>query len=193
MVYSAWTDPDRIENWFGPEGMTIATKEINLNPGGVWGCDTVVSDGSRSSNKMVFLRLGPPTLLEVEYGSDQDNDRGRFRMLVPSDAQSDGKTVLARRQMPPSKERRQGMAGIGAAREVVAIADVYPAPICGPIHSSPRDRRTGRRHILDTGNDGGRTTNREEKGTSTKACGNRDNVKTGHRQGRKADSIVNIS
>lgn len=114
VVYAAWTDPDQIVTWFGPEGMAIETKEIDLNPGGVWRFDMVASDGTRYSNRMVFLYMEAPALIEVEHGSDQENDPGRFRMRVTFDEQSDGKTVLTLRQMHPSKEQREWAIGFGA-------------------------------------------------------------------------------
>ncbi|PSJ63925.1 SRPBCC family protein [Pseudaminobacter soli (ex Li et al. 2025)] len=114
LVYSAWTDPDQIQMWFGPEGMAIETKEIDLSPGGVWRFDMVAAGGTRYSNRMVFLRMEAPALIEVEHGSDQENDPGRFRMLVTFDEQSDGKTVLTLRQMHPSREQRERTIGFGA-------------------------------------------------------------------------------
>lgn len=113
-VYAAWTDPDQIQEWFGPEGMAIETKEINLKPGGVWRFDMVAGDGVRYTNRMVFLRMEAPAFIEVEHGSDQDNDPNRFRMLVTFDEQKNGKTVLTLRQMHPSKERREWGIGFGA-------------------------------------------------------------------------------
>ncbi len=92
----------------------IETREIDLTPGGVWRFDMVASDGARYSSRMVFLRLVAPALIEVEHGSDQDNDPGRFRMLVTFDQQSDGKTVLTLRQMHPSREQRERTIGFGA-------------------------------------------------------------------------------
>lgn len=114
LVYAAWTDPDQIQDWFGPEGMAIDTKEIDLNPGGLWRFDMVTSDGLRYSNRMLFLRMEAPALIEVEHGTDQDNDPGRWRMLVTFDEQSDGKTVLTLRQMHPSKRQREAKLGFGA-------------------------------------------------------------------------------
>ncbi|WP_022697318.1 SRPBCC family protein [Euryhalocaulis caribicus] len=114
IVYSAWTDPDQIQAWFGPDGFSIETKEIDLKPGGVWRFDMVAPDGTRYTNKMVFIRMETPTLLEVEHGSDQDDDHGKFRMLVTFDEQSDGKTVITLRQMHPSREQRQNKIGFGA-------------------------------------------------------------------------------
>ena len=114
LVYAAWTDPAQIQEWFGPEGFAIDTREITLKPGGVWRFDMVAADGTLYTNRMVFLRMEAPAFIEVEHGSDQDNDPGRFRMLVTFDEQSDGKTVLTLRQMHPSKERREWAIGFGA-------------------------------------------------------------------------------
>ena len=88
LVYSAWTDPEQIQTWFGPEGFAIETKEIDLAAGGVWRFDMVAPDGTRFDNRMVFLRMEAPSLLEVEHGSDVDDDPGRFRMLLTLDEQA---------------------------------------------------------------------------------------------------------
>lgn len=47
LVFDAWTDPDQITKWFGPAGMTIKTREIDLREGGVWRFDMVAPDGTR--------------------------------------------------------------------------------------------------------------------------------------------------
>lgn len=114
LVFSAWTDPDQIGEWFGLEGLAIETKEIDLRPGGVWRFDMVGADGTVFGNRMTFLRIETPTLLEVEHGEDTDHDPGMFRMLVTFDEQSDGKTVLTLRQMHPSKALREEKIGFGA-------------------------------------------------------------------------------
>lgn len=114
LVYAAWTDPEQIQVWFGPEGFAIETREIDLRPGGVWRFDMVAPDGTRYGNRMVFLRLEEPSLIEVEHGSDQDDDPGKFRMLVTFDEQGNGKTALTLRQMHPSKAQREGAIGFGA-------------------------------------------------------------------------------
>jgi uncharacterized protein YndB with AHSA1/START domain len=100
--------------WFGPEGMAIETKEIDLKPGGVWRFDMVTPDGTRYSNRMVFLCMEAPELIEVEHGTDQENDPGRFRMLVTFDEQSNGKTVVTLRQMHPSRKQRETTMSFGA-------------------------------------------------------------------------------
>ncbi len=113
-VFDAWTDPEQLRAWFGPEGMAIETREIAVRPGGMWRFDMVAPDGTRYDNRMTFLVIDRPRRIEVEHGADRDGDPARFRMLVTFDAQDDGRTVLTLRQMHPSAAQRQATIGFGA-------------------------------------------------------------------------------
>ncbi|GGD00991.1 SRPBCC family protein [Aquisalinus flavus] len=114
IVFAAWTAPARIQSWFGPEGFTLTTKEIDIRPGGIWRFDMIAPDGTVFPNRMVFLRLEEPSLIEIEHGTGRDDDPAKFRMLVTFDEQSNGKTVLTLRQMHPSREIRAEKLGFGA-------------------------------------------------------------------------------
>jgi len=114
LVFEAWTDPTQLPAWFGPEGFAIETKEIDIRPGGRWRFDMIAPDGTRYGNRMVFLRLEAPALIEVDHGSDRDDDPSTFRMLLTLDEQANGKTVVTLRQMHPTKARRDETIGFGA-------------------------------------------------------------------------------
>lgn len=114
LVFAAWTDPEQLPVWFGPEGFKIITHEISLSPGGVWRFDMIAPDGTRYDNRMLFRRIEEPSFIEVEHGADRDDDPGQFRMLITFDEQANGKTVLTLRQMHPSKAQREGAIGFGA-------------------------------------------------------------------------------
>lgn len=113
-VFDAWTDPEQLATWFGPRGLTIETHEVDIRVGGVWRFDMVGSGGVRYDNRMTFLRIDRPRLIEVDHGHDKDDDPGKFRMLVTFDEQTDGKTVLTLRQMHPTRARRDAGIGFGA-------------------------------------------------------------------------------
>jgi uncharacterized protein YndB with AHSA1/START domain len=113
-VFQAWTDPKQITRWFSPEGFQNETLEIDIRPGGRWRFVYVAPDGTRYENRMVFLRVEAPRLLEIEHGSDIDDDPARFRVTVTFDAQSNGKTVLTLRQLHPTVEQRNAKIGFGA-------------------------------------------------------------------------------
>lgn len=113
MVFDAWTDPEQLGAWFGPRGLAIETHEADIRVGGVWRFDMVGAD-VRYDNRMTFLRIERPRLIEVEHGHDKDDDPGRFRMLVTFDEQPGGKTVLTLRQMHPTRAHRDAGIGYGA-------------------------------------------------------------------------------
>jgi uncharacterized protein YndB with AHSA1/START domain len=113
-VFDAWIDPEQLAVWFGPRGLTIETHEADIREGGVWRFDMVGANGLRYDNRMKFLRIDRPRLIEVDHGPDKDDDPGKFRMLLTFDAQTDGRTVLTLRQMHPTRARRDAGIGFGA-------------------------------------------------------------------------------
>ena len=113
-VFQAFTDPGQITRWFGPKGFTIETLEIDIREGGRWRFLYTGPDGTRWENRMVFLRVDAPRLLEIEHGADTDDDPARFHMTITFDEQSDGKCVLTLRQLHPTKEQRDATIGFGA-------------------------------------------------------------------------------
>ena len=36
LVYRAWTEPEHLAKWWGPEGMSVVTTEHNFTVGGLW-------------------------------------------------------------------------------------------------------------------------------------------------------------
>lgn len=113
-AFRAWSDPAQIVQWFGPEGFRLTTHEIDIRAGGVWRFDMVAPDGTVFPNRMTFLRIEAPKLIEVLHGTDAEDDPDRFRMLVTFDQQQNGKTVVTLRQMHPTPERRAIVIGFGA-------------------------------------------------------------------------------
>jgi uncharacterized protein YndB with AHSA1/START domain len=114
IVFSAWTDPKHLPNWFGPAGFKIESKEIDVRVGGLWRFDMIAPDGQLWASRMEFRRIEPPTLIEFDHGLDIENDPGRFRTTLMFDEQSDGKTVITLRQLHPTKAQRDAGIGFGA-------------------------------------------------------------------------------
>lgn len=113
-VFAAWADPAQITQWFGPAGFTCDTSECDIRPGGRWRFVYTGPDGTRWTNRIDYLRIEPPRLIEMNHGSDGDDDPNRFHVIVTFDAQANGKTVLTLRQLHPTAERRQTVIGFGA-------------------------------------------------------------------------------
>lgn len=112
-VCQAWTDHKQIVNWFGPDGFKCKTHEIDIRTGGVWLFDMISPDGTCFSNRMDFVRVEAPHLIEAIHGKNAE-DPDRFRLLVIFDEQDNGKTVVTLRQIHPTPERRNFVIGFGA-------------------------------------------------------------------------------
>lgn len=114
LVFTAWTDPRHLPQWFGPAGFTIVTKSIDVRVDGEWRFDMVSPDGTRYTNRMRFRRIEEPHLIEFDHGADTDGDPSVFRTTITFDEQSDGKTVVTLRQLHPTKAQRDAGIGFGA-------------------------------------------------------------------------------
>jgi uncharacterized protein YndB with AHSA1/START domain len=114
LVFRAWTDPRHLPMWFGPEGFRVETREIDIRAGGRWRFVFIGPDGMRYDNRIVFRKIEPPRVLEMDHGTDADDDPHRFRVIVTFDQQSNGKTVVTLRQLHPTKALRDGKVGFGA-------------------------------------------------------------------------------
>ena len=113
-VFAAWTDPQQITQWFGPEGFTCDTRECDIREGGHWRFVYTGPDGTTWTNRVDYLRIDPPRLIEFLHGADTADDPNRFHVTVTFDAQGNGKTVLTLRQLHPSAERRKAVINFGA-------------------------------------------------------------------------------
>jgi uncharacterized protein YndB with AHSA1/START domain len=66
LVWDAWTDPDRMAQWWGPRGITTPREsiELDLRPGGRMAFDMVDdATGERYPNSGTFLEVEPPARL----------------------------------------------------------------------------------------------------------------------------------
>ena len=71
-VWRAFTDPALLPRWFGPDGFSCKTKEINLTEGGQWRFDMIAPDGTIYPNRHRFTRQTPTTRIEFLMDADDD-------------------------------------------------------------------------------------------------------------------------
>ena len=131
LVFEAWSDPKHLPQWFGPKGFKIETFEIDIRVGGVWRFNMIGPDGTVYPNRMRFLRIERPHLIEMYHGVDEDEDSSMFRFTVTFAEQANGKTVLMMRQLAASTEQREHMIGFGAVEYGYQTLDKLAAYVGG--------------------------------------------------------------
>jgi uncharacterized protein YndB with AHSA1/START domain len=108
LVFEAWTNPEHVKHWWGPNGFTNTIHEMNVKPGGVWRFMMHGPDGTDFPNKIVFNEVVRPERLTYTHSSEDENDPNVFETTVTFEEQN-GKTNLTMRALFATKEERDSV------------------------------------------------------------------------------------
>ena len=103
LVWEVWTDPAHLTHWWGPTGFSTTTHEMNLRPGGVWRFTMHGPDGRDYQNKIVFIEVKKPELLEYKHSGEDDTEDIKFHVTIKFEKQ-DNRTRLTMRSLFDSPE-----------------------------------------------------------------------------------------
>jgi len=78
LVFAAWTEPERLAQWWGPKGFTLKVANLDLRPGGMFHYGMVGPDGSEMWGKFVYREIAPPERI-VLVNSFSDENAGTTR------------------------------------------------------------------------------------------------------------------
>jgi len=63
LLWQAWTEPEKIVQWWGPEGFTTTIHEMDFREGGKWNFTMHGPDGTDYPNHKIFVKISQPTRL----------------------------------------------------------------------------------------------------------------------------------
>jgi uncharacterized protein YndB with AHSA1/START domain len=126
LVWKAWTERERLMQWFGPKGFTMTAANLDFRPGGTFHYCLRSPDGKEMWGKWVFRDIVPPQRI-VLVSSFSDEKGGltthplsptwpKQMLSTTTFAEHDGKTVLTIRWEPldaTEEERKTFDAGRG--------------------------------------------------------------------------------
>jgi uncharacterized protein YndB with AHSA1/START domain len=104
LVWQAWTDPEHLQHWMGPEGFTATHLQYDLRPGGSWracllrnkigeGCGEEAGAELWQSGK--YLEVVKPERLVFTFGWDGRPDLPRHDTVITlTFEERDGKTLM---------------------------------------------------------------------------------------------------
>ena len=97
-VWRAWTEAERLKEWFGPRGYTMLTTQLDLRPGGVFHYAMRSPEGQEMWGKWVFEEVErPQRLVFVSSFSDASGGMVRHPMLPEWPLEVRGELRLAER------------------------------------------------------------------------------------------------
>jgi uncharacterized protein YndB with AHSA1/START domain len=105
LVFQAWTDPQHIGEWWGPNGFTNTILEMDVRSGGTWRFIMHGPDGTDYRNRIVYTEVKKPSLLAYDHDDDSENAIAAFNVVVTFEKEG-SKTRLTLRTIFPTKEAR---------------------------------------------------------------------------------------
>ena len=100
-VFEMWTKHESLARWWGPNGFTITTHEMDSRPGGIWRFVMHGPDGNYQ-NKIVYDEIVPPERLVYTHTGD-----ARFQTTVTLTERGNQTEVEVRMVFDSAAERAQ--------------------------------------------------------------------------------------
>jgi uncharacterized protein YndB with AHSA1/START domain len=135
LVWTAWTDPKHLAQWWGPNGFSTTTSAFDFRPGGVWRFVMHGPDGRDYQNRITFDAIVKPERIRYHHGGGDDVEPVQFRTTVTFDALSGNTTRLTLHVVFPSAAERDRVvkdygADKGAEQTLSRLGD-YVAKLTG--------------------------------------------------------------
>jgi uncharacterized protein YndB with AHSA1/START domain len=112
LVWQAWTRAEHMAHWWGPNGFTTTTSQMEVRPGGVWRFVMHAPDGTDYPNLAEYVEVVEPELLVYNHGDGENRERD-FHVTVTF-TEEDGRTTVTSRMLMQTAEQRRQAVGFGA-------------------------------------------------------------------------------
>jgi len=115
LVFSVWTDPRHLAQWWGPIGFRTTTSSFDMRPGGVWRFVMHGPDGRDYQNRVTFEEIVPPERIVYRHGGGEDVEPVQFRQTVIFEDLGGRTRIIWRGDFPSAAERDRVIKEYGAA------------------------------------------------------------------------------
>lgn len=114
LVFKAWTNPEQIDRWWGPDGYATTTHEMDVRPGGVWRFNMHAPDGTDYRDWVEYVEVVEPERLVYHHGEEVDGKMaGAFHVTVTF-VERAGKTTVTMTTVFATAEEREATVAFGA-------------------------------------------------------------------------------
>ena len=117
LVWSVWTDPKHLAQWWGPDGFRTTTSAFDFRPGGVWRFVMHGPDGRDYENRITFDEIVKPERIAYHHGGGDDVEPVQFTTTVMFQEIGNSQTrIIWHGRFPTAEERARVIREYGADR-----------------------------------------------------------------------------
>ncbi|HEY6702231.1 MAG TPA: SRPBCC family protein [Pseudolabrys sp.] len=129
LVFSVWTDPKHLLQWWGPNGFRTTTRAFDFRPGGVWRFVMQGPDGRDYQNRITFEEIVAPERIVYRHDGGDDVEPVQFTQTVTFEDIGNEQTRLTwHGTFPSAAERTRVIREYGADKglmQTMARLDDY--------------------------------------------------------------------
>ena len=133
LVFSVWTDPKHLVQWWGPNGFRTTTHAFDFRPGGIWRFVMHGPDGRDYQNRITFDEIVAPERIVYRHDGAEDVEPVTFTQTVTFEDIRNGETRLTwHGKFPSAEERARVIREYGADKglaQTMARLDDYLAAL----------------------------------------------------------------
>lgn len=124
VVFDAWTDAGKISRWWGPNGFSTTTEELDFKVGGEWRFTMHGPDGTDYPNRIVYTDIKKPECIKYDHfgHKDEDGDPPHFKATINFIEMGD-KTRINMQMLFPSVEAHEQAVEYGAVEGATQTLD----------------------------------------------------------------------
>ncbi|MCB9745747.1 MAG: SRPBCC domain-containing protein [Alphaproteobacteria bacterium] len=126
-VWAAWTRPEALSQWYGPEGFRTETERFELRPGGEWVFRMIHPEHGTYPNHVRFLEVAPPERVVYEHVEGGEH---RFLTQFTLTRVAGGTRVELLNRFPTAEALRKVIEEVDAVeggRQTLARLDAFVA------------------------------------------------------------------
>ena len=114
MVFKAWSCPEALNNWWGPDGFSNTTKFFDFKGGGGWRFTMHGPDGRDYENRVNYDEIVPAERLRYHHGGEAGVEPVSFQVQVDFRTQGQNTLLTMSLQFPSNKQRDYVIENYGA-------------------------------------------------------------------------------
>lgn len=125
-VFRMFSTAEHLDAWWGPDGFTNETHEMDFSVGGLWRYTMHGPDGKAWPNWIRYREISPPTRLVYDHGAEI-GEPAHFEGEIRFEAEGD-KTRVTLTLLFPTPEARDATLKFGAVdggNQTLAKLDAY--------------------------------------------------------------------
>lgn len=104
LVFEVWTNPEHLQNWWGPNGFHVTTEDASIKVGGRWKFTMHGPNDMKFPTEIVYHEVTPITKLRYAVSGKDHPEHLNFVTTVTFETVSEGKTEVTMTTLFQSKE-----------------------------------------------------------------------------------------